>query len=92
MRSNAVDMSLILLCGENDLKMENAKVFSEMLLDFKDLEENRIKIGCKMFKVALYCIAGDNLGSHSIGGFTENFNCPQYSCRYREITQRMFSW
>ena len=90
-RSNTDHMSLVLLCGENDLKkFGNAKVFSEMLVDLKDLEENGIKIGRETVKGALYCIAGDNLGSHSIGGFTENFSRSQYFCRYCEITQRMF--
>ena len=37
-----------------------------------------------------HCIAGDNLGSHSIAGFTENFSCSQYFYRYCEITQSEF--
>ena len=41
-------------------------------MDLKDLEENVVTTGVKG---VLYYIAGDNLGSHSIGGFTENFNC-----------------
>lgn len=37
----------------------------------------------------MYCIAGDNLGSHGIGGFNENFtSC--YFCRYCEVTRDEF--
>ena len=31
-----------------------------------------------------------HLGSHSIGGFTENFSHSQYFCRYCEIIRREF--
>lgn len=42
-RSNTGHMSLALLCKENDLKLfESAKVFSKMLQDLKDMEENGI--------------------------------------------------
>lgn len=41
-------------------------------------------------KGALYCIAGDNLGSHCIGGFMENFSTSQYFCRYCLITRSEF--
>ncbi|KAJ4930856.1 hypothetical protein JOQ06_025159 [Pogonophryne albipinna] len=59
-----------------------------MLVDLKDLEENGIvTTDGDMVKGALYCIAGDNLGSHGIGGFTENFSRSKYFCRYCEITQ-----
>lgn len=90
-RSNTDHMSLVLLCGENDLKQfGSAKVFSEMLVDLKDLEENGITVSGETVKGAVYCIAGDNLGSHTIGGFTENFSTSEYFCRYCEITRREF--
>ena len=60
---------IVLLCGENDLKQfGNAKVFSEMLEDLKNLEKNGITVGGETVKGALYCLAGDNSGSHSTGG------------------------
>ncbi|XP_035982662.1 uncharacterized protein LOC118557207 [Fundulus heteroclitus] len=90
-RSNTDHMSLVLLCRESDLKQfGSAKVFSEMLVDLKNLEEHGITVGGETVKGALYCIAGDNLGSHSIGGFTENFSHSQYFCRYCEITRSEF--
>lgn len=41
-------------------------------------------------KGTLYCIAGDNLGSQCIGGFTENFSFSEYFCRYCLISQTQF--
>lgn len=38
-------------------------------------------------KGALYCIAGDNLGSHTIGGFEGNFSSYQYFCSLISRTQ-----
>lgn len=69
-------MQLVLLCTEKDFKnFDHAKVFSELLTDLKELEENGIIMGDKLvLKGALYCIVGDNLGSHTIVGFTENFS------------------
>ena len=90
-RSNTDHMLLVLLCGENDLQLfRSAEVFSEMLEDFKNLEKTGITVGGETVKRALYCIAGDNLGSHSIGGFTENFSHSVYFCRYCEITRTKF--
>lgn len=43
-----------------------------------------------VIKGTLYCIAGDNLGSHCIGGFTENFSQSSYFCRYCLITRNEF--
>lgn len=45
-------------------------MFSELLTDLKELEENGIIIGDGLVvKLAGFCIAGDNLGSHTTGGF-----------------------
>ena len=39
---------------------------------------------------SLVAIAGDNLGSHSIGGFLENFSRSTYFCRYCEVCRHDF--
>lgn len=45
-RSNTDHMSLVLLCGENDMKQFGfSRVFSEMFLDLNDLEKNGITLG-----------------------------------------------
>nr|XP_054588695.1 uncharacterized protein LOC107374433 isoform X3 [Nothobranchius furzeri] len=90
-RSSTDHMFLVSLCAEKDLKQfGTAKIFSELLMDLRDLEENGIIAGEETIKGALFCIAGDNLGSHSIGGFTENFSTSKYFCRYCEITRKDF--
>nr|XP_055048292.1 uncharacterized protein LOC129433654 [Misgurnus anguillicaudatus] len=91
-RSDTDHMSLVLLCREKDFKeFGHAKVFSEFLGDLKELEENGIVTSHKtVVRGTLYCIAGDNLGSHCIGGFSENFSCSQYFCRYCLITRSEF--
>lgn len=91
-RSNTDHMQLVLLCREKDFKeFGHAKVFSELLADLKLLGENGITMEDEsVVKGALYCIAGDNLGSHCIGGFTENFSSSTYFCRYCLITRTEF--
>lgn len=90
-RSSIDHMSLVLLCVERDIKQFGcSKFFSEMLVDFKDLEGNGMTVGSETVKGALYCTAGDNLGSHGIGGFAENFSHSRYFCRYCEITRSEF--
>lgn len=59
------DMSLILLCVENDLKSFGiARVFSELFANLKSLETDGINVHGETVKRGLYCIAGDNLGFH----------------------------
>ncbi|KAF7649573.1 hypothetical protein LDENG_00139370 [Lucifuga dentata] len=65
-------------------------MFSELLADLKELEESGIVVSDERVKGTLYCIAGDNLGSHCIGGFSENFSRSQYFCRYCLITRSQF--
>ena len=91
LRSNTDHMFLVLLCVENDFKHFGiAKVSSELLADLKSLETDGIHVDGEPVKGGLYCIAGDNLGSHCIGGFTENFSCSRYFCRYCEISRSEF--
>lgn len=91
LRSNTDHMFLVLLCVENDFKHFGiAKVFSELLADLKSLETDGIHVDGETVKGGLHCIAGDNLGSHCIGGFTENFSCSRYFCRYCEISRSEF--
>lgn len=42
-------------------------------------------------KGSLVFITGDNLGSHSLGGMTENFSRTQYFCRYCFISRDLFN-
>lgn len=82
---------LILLCKEADLKhFGQDKIFHESMEDLKKLEVDGIQIHNTVVKGTVYCIIGDNLGSHGIGGFTENFSTVEDFCRYCTITLSEF--
>lgn len=44
----------------------------------------------EIIKGSVCFIAGDNLGSHGIGGFNENFSTVDYFCRYCTVTSKDF--
>ncbi|XP_046709098.1 uncharacterized protein LOC124388478 isoform X1 [Silurus meridionalis] len=92
LRSNTEHVQLVMLCREKDFKdFGHESVFSELVTDLKDVEENGIALSDQSsIKGTLYCISGDNLGSHCIGGFTENFSQSSYFCRYCLITKEEF--
>ena len=65
--------------------------FSHMVEDLKDLEEHGIVIEENtVVRGTLCAIVGDNLGSHCIGGFTENFSSSIYFCRYCQLDRTTF--
>ncbi|ROL54946.1 hypothetical protein DPX16_23865 [Anabarilius grahami] len=77
-------MQLVMLCREQDLQFFGQDlVFSRLVNDLRDIEESGIILddGEKL-QGALIAIVGDNLGSHSVGGFTENFSKSKNFCRY----------
>ena len=84
-RSSVDQIQLLLLCREVDFKhFGQEAVFSELVHDLQSLEE----IGINLFQErtpvygAVLAIVGDNLGSHCIGGFNENFSSSNFVCRY----------
>ena len=84
-RSNIDQIVLVLLCKEVDFKYFGQRaIFSRLIDDLKDLENNGIDIidGKEPIKGGLCAILGDNLGSHCIGGFVENFSSVSHWCRW----------
>lgn len=67
------------------------KVFSRLVADLKDLEDSGFQLqdGSNL-KASLIAICGDNLGSHVVGGFTENFSPSKHFCRYCLIDRKTF--
>lgn len=65
-----------------------------LISDLTDLEKFGIRVlingNFKTFRFTLLDVAGDNLGSHQIGGFCENFSNSNYFCRYCEIAREDF--
>lgn len=82
-RSSVDAMQLVLLSKDTDFKtFVHNKVFSSLIADLKDMEETGVLVeDGTIMKAALIAILGDNLGSHCIGGFTENFSCSKHFCR-----------
>lgn len=62
-----------------------------LINDLKSLEKDgvNISIGNKTinFVGTVVAMLGDNLGSHQIGGFAENFSSSKYCCRFCDKTQ-----
>ena len=91
-RSSTDQMQLVLLCREQDFKYFGVnKVFAPLIEDLKILEQGGVVTADGIvLKGSLVAIAGDNLGSHSIGGFLENFSWSIYFCRYCEVCRDDF--
>lgn len=85
-------MQLVLLCREQGQKHFGQNlVFGSLVKDLKDLELNGVTLpDGKLCKGTLYAISGDNLGSHNIRGFNENFSRTSHFCRYCDIDRKAF--
>ncbi|KAG7454215.1 hypothetical protein JOB18_024229 [Solea senegalensis] len=87
-RSTVDNLQLLLLCREADFKYcGHEKVFSQLITDLRELETNGLNISGNIVQATVFCIAGDNLGSHNIGGFTENVSTSQHFCRYCHVSE-----
>lgn len=92
-QSKIEPIQLVLLCNEKYVKyfgME--KVFAPVVAELKLLEINGISLNInnemKNYKFRLVAVAGDNLGSHMLGGFTENFSSTEFLCRFCLFTKQ----
>lgn len=91
LRSTVDQIQLVLLCIEKDCKYFGVDtVFSELVSDLCGLEVKGISLEGKIYTGTVACIMRDNLGSHMIGGFTENFSFAEYFCRYCLVTKDVF--
>lgn len=90
--SNVDQMQLALLCREQDYKyFGHDKLFSSLIRDLKDLEENGVvMVDGQVYRGTLCAMADDNLGSHSIGGFRENFSRSTHFCRFCDTDRETF--
>jgi hypothetical protein len=85
LRSQIDNIQLISLCREKYIKLFGWNAFvGHMVAELKSLETNGLKIGNENITVSatLISIAGDNLGSHGLGGFCENFSTVEFFCRF----------
>lgn len=91
-RSKTDNMQLVILCKQKHFDYFGHKsVFKRLVDDIKLLEKGVSIEGNKIQQGSVFSIIGDNLGSHGIGGFVENFSTSQYHCRYCLVTkEKMF--
>lgn len=85
------NMQLAILCLESNIKKFGIDaIFDKLIEDLLKIEIEGINIKCdsnqmKNIKGSVIFIIADNLGSHQIGGFFENFSTSKYFCRTCKI-------
>lgn len=92
-RSKIDSIQLLFLCNDKDTKQFSQEVlFRTLINDIKSLQKSGVSVPgfLHKFKVNFVCLSGDNLGSHFIGGFSENFSNTQFFCRYCYKTLDLF--
>lgn len=79
-RSSIDPMQLILLWMEDAfIFLDQESVISPVISDLKEMEENGINCPDRnIVRTTVVAITVNNLGSHCIGGFTENVNKSRY--------------
>lgn len=88
-RTHIDNMQLVALCKKKNFNHE--KVYGPIVHDLKRLEDEGVNLnGGVRRRVGLAFIAGDNLGSHQLGGFVTNFSAAKYFCRYCIIKREQF--
>jgi len=88
LRCHINSIKLVVLCKELDFEHET--VYGKVVTDFKKMKHG-VEINGKFIKGSLVFVVGDNLGSHGLGGFTENFSTSQYLCRFCLATKDEFN-
>lgn len=84
-RAKVDPLQIAMLCKEKDVSYFGLKrVLQPIIKELKDLETNGVEIRGETLKVAILVLLGDNLGTHMISGFMENFSTSHYFCRYCE--------
>ena len=95
-RSQLNSIQLVLLCRSPHIKKGGfSHILHPLIHDLKILENEGILVETPDGQVCLKgsVVVGDNLGSHSLGGFLENFNSHtfcRFCCSTKEAVQTMF--
>jgi hypothetical protein len=84
LRSQIDNILLLALIKDVDVKEFGMNgILKPIISDLKKLETEGIEIkNIGNIKGSILFICGDNLGSHQLGGFIENFSKPANNCRY----------
>jgi len=87
-RSAQSNIQLVALCKQD---FEHTQFYGPLVNGLRQIESAGIEIWPgKTVKGSLTFIAGDNLGSNGIGGFTENFSTSEFFCRFCLIPRQLF--
>jgi hypothetical protein len=78
---------LVLLVLESDFNRVGQCIFEQLVSDLRSLEADGISAGGYNFHLVIPAIAGDNLGSHCIGGFKMNLSTTGQVCRFCTLTK-----
>lgn len=79
-----------MLALDVDVEKVGQRMFRRLVDDLKSLETNGIEVRGHHFGVNVSAIAGDNLGSHWLGGFVTNFSTVPHMCRYCTLNKSDF--
>ena len=89
LRSRVNNIFLIALCRDKDYDHEC--LFRPIIEDLKIIESIGLDLpGYGIVKACLAFIAGDNLGSHCLGGFLQSFSKTRFFCRYCTVDNKSF--
>lgn len=87
-RTRISNIKLVALCNEKYFSHE--AVFRVLVDELKIIESGIEVYPGKIVKGGVAFITGDNLGSHTLGGFIENFSFSHYFCRFCTISRQDF--
>jgi hypothetical protein len=73
LRSKVENWFLVLTVNERDLKANREAVYKPLLDDLKRLEQG-LQVGEKFLQMGIVAHLGDNLESHTVGGFSSCFS------------------
>ncbi|XP_066589595.1 uncharacterized protein [Prorops nasuta] len=95
LRSQIQNMQLILLCKEKDALFFGWNTIMKFLIaDLRLLETEGINVTIdnqnQTFYGTMIAMLGDNLGSHQIGGFSQDFSSSKYTCRFCDMSENSF--
>ena len=81
-RSKSTDIQLIFLAKSEEFKECPEKFLEPLISEIQNLEFYGLQHRETLYKIRLFGVCGDNLGSNFIGGFQCSFSLSSYCCRF----------
>ena len=83
---NSIYLVMLMLTKQRE-KYSNGNIFENLIHDINHLEKEGILVGNDRIKFKFIGFNGDNLGLHSLLGFTESFT-GEFCCRFCKIRRK----